>query len=375
MPAGLYGGRLTIDLNAIAANWCALKSRLKDGAECAATIKADAYGTGQDATGRRLYDEGCRTFFVAVPAEAVKLRQTLPQDTTIYVLDGVFKGTASILADHSLRPVLGSREEVLEWAAFCKAHGRFFPAAVHLDTGIHRLGLNKDEFNQAMHDPDIIGPFTPSLIMSHLACGAEPDHPMNRQQLEMFSQVTAPFSQIPRSLANSAGVLMGPDFHFDLARPGISLYGGKAIDTEPNQMRPVAKVEARIMIVRDVPQGDTIGYGAKQTAKRPLRNAVVAAGYADGMLRRAGSSDDRPGAFAMIGGYKAPILGRISMDMITLDVTDIPEDLVQRGALVEMMGPNVAAADLAAYAETIDYEYFTSLGRRFERVYGPLDSC
>ena len=165
---------------------------------------------------------------------------------------------------------------------------------------------------------------------------------------------------------------MGADYHFDVVRPGISLYGGKAIDDEPNPMTPVAKVEARIMIVRDVPKGDTIGYGAMHTAKRPLRNAVVAAGYADGMLRRAGSTDEDPGGFAMIGGHKAPILGRISMDMITLDVTDIPEHLLERGTYVEMLGPNVAAADLAAYAEPIDYEYLTSLGRRFARVYGPL---
>jgi len=374
LPASLYGGRLTIDPDAIAANWRALKARLGTGAECAATIKADAYGTGQDTTGRRLYAQGCRTFFVAVPTEAVTLRQSLPEDAIIYVLDGLFEGSAPILAEHNLRPVLGSYPEVAEWAAFCRDQGRSFPAAVHLDTGIHRLGLSRDEFLAAMSDPAITGPFTPSLIMSHLACGSDPAHPMNRKQLEMFSAVTAPHAHIPRSLANSAGVLMGPEFHFDLARPGISLYGGRAIDTEPNPMRPVAKVEARIMIIRDVPEGDTIGYGARQTARRPLKNAVVAAGYADGMLRRAGSTDDRPGGFGMIGGHKAPILGRISMDMITLDVTDIPPDLVRRGAFVEMLGPNVAAADLAAYAETIDYEYLTSLGRRFHRIYGPLDS-
>ncbi|GGB42967.1 alanine racemase [Roseibium aquae] len=374
LSTNLYGGRLTIDLDAIAANWRMLSSRLVAGGECAATIKADAYGTGQDATGRRLYDEGCRTFFVALPTEAVALRRTLPQDAVIYVLDGLFPGTAEIFAQHRLRPVLGCHAEVMEWAAFCNAQGRAFEAAVHLDTGIHRLGLSREEFQAVMGDDGITSAFAPSLIMSHLACGSDPAHPMNAHQQAMFAALTAPYASIPRSLANSAGVLMGPDFHFDLARPGIALYGGKAIDTEANPMRPVARVEARIMMVRHVPEGDTIGYGAKQTAKRPLRNAVVAAGYADGLLRRAGSTDDRPGGFAMIGGYRAPILGRISMDMITLDVTDVPEALVQRGGFVEMLGPDVAASDLAAYAETIDYEYLTSLGRRFERIYGPLDS-
>ncbi|MTI05504.1 alanine racemase [Roseibium denhamense] len=370
-PTGLQSGRLTIDLDALAANWRYLQGQLCKGAECAAAVKADAYGTGQEKACKALADAGCRTFFVAVASEGITLRQSLP-DAVIYVLDGLFPGTAPHFVEHGLRPVLGSIEELREWAAFCAAEGRSFPAAVHLDTGIHRLGLSAEEFTAALGDAELRASFEPSLNMSHLACGSDPDHPMNLRQLEKFRSVTAPFASIPRSLANSAGVLMGADYHFDMARPGIALYGGKAIDTRPNPMSPVAKVEARIMIVRDVPAGDTIGYGAAQTAQRPLRNAVVAAGYADGMLRRASSSNLRPGGYAMIGDYKAPILGRISMDMITLDVTDIPAELVQRGAFVEMLGPRVEAADLAAYAETIDYEYLTSLGRRFERVYGPL---
>jgi alanine racemase len=369
--SALYGGRLTVDLDAIAANWSLLRSRLAPGSECAATIKANAYGTGQAETAKRLFEEGCRTFFVAVPTEAMALRQTLPS-ATIYALDGLFPDTADLLLQHDVRPVLGSLDELKEWAALCRTAGKSFPAAVHVDTGIHRLGLSGDEFGTALADLELMGPFKPSLFMSHLACGSDPDHPMNQEQLARFTELTSPFKGVPRSLANSAGVLMGPDYHFDLVRPGISLYGGRAIDHGDNPMQPVAKVEARIMIVRNVPKGDAIGYGATQTAKRALRNAVVAAGYADGLLRRASSSDDRPGGFGMIGGHKAPILGRISMDMITLDVTDIPEHLVQRGGLVEMLGPNVAAADMAAYAETIDYEYLTSLGRRFERIYGPL---
>jgi alanine racemase len=369
--SNLYGGRLTIDLDAIVSNWSLLKGKVSDSTDCAAVLKADAYGTGQGKTAAALYQAGCRTFFVAVPTEALTLRASLP-DAVIYVLDGLFPGTADHFLTHEIRPVLGSLEELLEWAEVCKASGKNNAAAVHVDTGIHRLGLSPAELTRALGDNAVLGPFQPSLVMSHLACGSTPDHDMNRRQLKLFTETTAPFPHIPRSLANSAGVLLGPDYHFDLVRPGIALYGGLAIETEPNPMKPVAKVEARIMIVRDVPQGDTIGYGAKQTAKRPLRNAVVAAGYADGMIRRAGSTDDRPGGFGLIGGYKAPILGRISMDMITLDVTDVPEHLLQRGAFVEMLGPGVAASDLAAYAETIDYEYLTSLGRRFERVYAPL---
>ncbi len=370
-PSDLYGGRLTIDLDAIVSNWSLLKGKVSDSTDCAAVLKADAYGTGQDKTAAALYQAGCRTFFVAVPTEALTLRASLP-DAVIYVLDGLFPGTADHFLTHDIRPVLGSLEELLEWGEVCKASGKNNAAAVHVDTGIHRLGLSPAELTRALGDNAVLGPFQPSLVMSHLACGSTPDHDMNRRQLKLFTETTAPFPHIPRSLANSAGVLLGPDYHFDLVRPGIALYGGQAIETEPNPMKPVAKVEARNMIVRDVPQGDTIGYGAKQTARRPLRNAVVAAGYADGMIRRAGSTDDRPGGFGLIGGHKAPILGRISMDMITLDVTDVPEHLLQRGAFVEMLGPGVAASDLAAYAETIDYEYLTSLGRRFERIYAPL---
>ncbi|MCV0427265.1 MAG: alanine racemase [Roseibium sp.] len=371
IPSGLYGGRLTIDLDAISDNWAYLRGKLNGATECAAALKADAYGTGQEKAGQALFSAGCRTFFVAVPTEALALRQTLP-DAVIYALDGLFPGTAEHFVEHRIRPVLGSFEEVVEWAEFCKVAGKSFEAAVHVDTGIHRLGLAPAEFSAAMNDPDLIGPFEPSLIMSHLACGSTPEHPMNDRQLKLFREITEPFPQFPKSLANSAGVLMGSDYHFDLVRPGISLYGGQAIETATNPMKPVAKVEARIMIVRDVPKGDTIGYGARHTAKRALKNAVVAAGYADGLLRRASASDEQSGGFGMIGGYKAPILGRISMDMITLDVTDVPEKLLQRGAFVEMLGPNVAATELAAYAETIDYEYLTSLGQRFERVYGPL---
>lgn len=370
-PSDHYGGRLTIDLDAIAANWAFLRSKLKDGTECAATIKANAYGTGQDHVAKQLSDAGCKTFFVAVLTEAVSLRKTVP-DAVIYVLDGLFPGTEQHFIANNLRPVFGSFEELLEWIEVCKTAGKSLDAAVHVDTGIHRLGLSPAEFSEALSNPDVMGCFSPTLIMSHLACGSEPDHPMNRRQLDLFNEITDPLAHIPRSLANSAGVFLGPDYHFDLARPGISLYGGKAIDTMPNPMEPVAKVEARIMIIRYVPKGDTIGYGAHQTATRSLKNAVVAAGYADGMIRKAGSTDSAPGGFGMIDGHKAPILGRISMDMITLDVTDVPEHLLKRGAFVEMLGPNVAAADLAAYAETIDYEYLTSLGRRFERVYGPL---
>ncbi len=371
IPEPLVGGRLTIDRDAIAANWSLLKGRLKTGASCAATIKADGYGTGAAGTAKRLWQEGCETFFVALPQEGVVVRDALPE-ATIFVLGGLFPGCAGDLAGANLVPVLNSVPEVEEWSSFCRAESTRFKAALQLNTGMNRLGMEPEEFAAVMSDPELSNSFVPALLMTHLACGSDPEHPLNRQQLESFRAATDSYRHIPRSMANSAGVFLGEDFHFDLARPGISLYGGKAIDTAANIMTPVVRIEARIMQVRHVPKGQTVGYGGAETARRDTKVAIVAAGYADGLLRRAGSSDGRPGAFGWLGGRKVPLIGRVSMDMLALDVTDVPESEARRGSFVEMLGPNVAASDLAAYAETIDYEYLTSLGRRFERVYGPL---
>lgn len=367
----LAGGRLTVDLDAIAANWRTLSEHLRDGAECAATVKANAYGTGLAETAERLHQEGCRTFFVALPQEALHLREWLA-DATIYVLDGLFPGTAETYAAANLRPVLNSVPELEEWSAYCRATNTKLPAAIHIDTGMNRLGLSPDMFAQVMADDYLTDPFTPCLLVSHLACGSTPDHPLNRIQLETFRSATAGFPAIPKSLANSAGVFLGPEYHFDIARPGISLYGGKALDPGANPMSPVVCVEARILMVRDVAESETIGYGGMETATRTMRLAIVAAGYADGFMRRGGSSDKRPGGFGWLDGHRLPIVGRISMDMMALDVTDVPETVARHGIFVELLGPNVAASDLAIYAETIDYEYLTGLGRRFHRRYGPL---
>lgn len=367
----LSGGRLTIDPDAIAANWRILSDRLRDGVECAATVKANAYGTGLAETAERLHQEGCRTFFVALPQEALRLRETLP-GATIYVLDGLFPGTAETYAAADIRPVLNSVPEIEEWSAFCRAAKTPLPAALHIDTGMNRLGLLPDAFGQVMADDYLTGAFTPCLLISHLACGSTPDHPLNRIQLDAFRAATAEFPEIPKSLANSAGVFLGPDYHFDVARPGISLYGGKALDPGVNPMLPVVRVEARILMVRNVAAHKTIGYGGAETATRTMRLAIVAAGYADGFMRRAGSSDKRPGGFGWLDGHRLPIAGRISMDLMALDVTEVPETVARHGAFVELLGPNVAASDLAAYAETIDYEYLTGLGHRFYRRYGPL---
>ncbi|MBO6757051.1 MAG: alanine racemase [Roseibium sp.] len=367
----IAGGRLTIDTDAIVRNWRALRARLKPGSECGAAVKANAYGTGLTETGRALATAGCRTFFVALPAEALQLRAALPE-AVIYVLDGLFPGAASLYGEHHLRPVLGSLSELDEWDAYCRTGGDILPAALHIDTGMNRLGLRPDEFDRFCAEPGELLLNEGTLLMSHLACGSEVNHPMNDRQLDAFLQATAPHPGMRRSLANSAGVFLGPGYHFDLARPGIALYGGCATDDPDHLLEPVVKVESRILSIRHVPAGETVGYGAAETTQRNMKVAVVAAGYADGLLRLAGSSDETRGSYAMLEGHRLPLVGRISMDLIALDVTDAPEHLCHRGAFVEMLGPNVPAADLAAHARTIDYEYLTSLGRRFHRRYAPL---
>jgi len=364
-------GILTIDLEAIASNWRTLRAKLGPDTECAATIKANAYGHGLQEVAQRLASEGCGTFFVAVPDEAIKVRAALPQ-AVIYVLDGLFPGTEKTLADNDLRPVLGSRAELEDWADFCRTSGGKLASAIHVDTGMNRLGLRAEEFLAALDEPGLVDAASPSLLMSHLACGSEPAHPLNARQQALFSNISQKLPGVPRSLANSAGVFLGADYHFDLARPGIALYGGRALDDGPNPMRAAAKVEARVMSIRYLPKGETIGYAATWTAREDRKIATVSAGYADGLIRRAGSTDEEQGGHAWFDGHVLPVVGRISMDMTALDVTDVPEGVLQRGDLVEMLGPNVAASELASIAQTIDYEYFTSLGRRFTRVYGPL---
>ena len=240
-------------------------------------------------------------------------------------------------------------------------------AAVHVDTGMNRLGLSLHEALDLRRDEALLATLAPDLIISHLACADTPDHPMNRRQLALFSEVRAQFPDLPASLANSAGVFLGPDYHFDLVRPGIALYGGVAVQGITNPMRAVATLEARVLAVREAEEGETVGYGATQSLKVPTRLATLSAGYADGYHRLAGGSDERPGARVWVRGQRAPLVGRVSMDLITIDVTDIPG--VARGDWVELFGRHIAVDDVARQAGTIGYELLTNLGRRYQRVY------
>ena len=360
------GAFLTVDLGALAANWRKLATRAAP-AECAGVVKADAYGLGLEPVARALWNAGCRTFFVAHLIEGRGLRGALP-DAVVYVLNGLLPGTAAAFAEADLRPVLGSLPEIDEWAAFCRAAGPR-PAAIHVDTGMNRLGLRLAEAEARLATPNGLDGFRPSLLMSHLACADEPGHPLTARQLDAFRRIRSLLPGVPASLANSAGTLSGPEFAFDLVRPGIALYGCEAVDGRPNPMAPVVRLEARIIQLREAGPGETVGYGARFTLRRPSRIAILSIGYADGYLRAAGSSDERPGAEAAIGGRRVPLLGRVSMDLLAVDVTDLPAELPRRGAPVELMGPTIRVDEVARAAGTIGYEVLTRLGNRFSRNY------
>ncbi|MDF2996133.1 MAG: alr [Xanthobacteraceae bacterium] len=363
IPEAEAGGILTIDLGALSANWRDIAGRVAP-AECAAVVKGDAYGTGLESSAQALWEAGARTFFVALLSEGRRLRERLP-DAVIYVLNGLFAGTEESHRELRLRPVLGSLAEIACWSDYCAGLGTRLPAAVHVDTGMNRLGLAPSEAVGLAETREEIG-FELALLMSHLACADEPGHPLTARQLEDFRALAKLFPGVPASLANSAGSLSGTDFHFDLARPGVALYGGKArADMAP--LRPVVTLELRISQVRDVHAGETIGYGAAATAREPRRVAILAAGYADGIPRLAGSSDARRGAEAIVAGQRCPLIGRISMDLMAIDITALPEDTVRAGDLVTLLGDEIGVDELARHGETIGYEILTSLGRRYHR--------
>lgn len=360
-------GALLIDLGALRANYRALRDRAAN-SETAAVLKADAYGVGAARVASALEQEGCKTFFVATLSEARLLRAVTPR-ATIYVLDGLLPGTAAAFDAIGARPVLGSLDEIAEWGAFCDSRQVRLSAAIHIDTGMTRLGLSPRDAQTLASNPAMLAKFRAELIMSHLACADEEANPKNAAQLAVFEAVSALFAGVPRSLANSAGVLLSEKFHFQVTRPGIALYGGNADSSRPNSMRPVVSLYGRIAQVALAEAGETVGYGGAQTLRRKTRIATVSVGYADGIFRAVSSSDAREGPAAMAGDYHLPLLGRVSMDLMTYDATDVPEHLIRRGGWLELIGERVTVDDFAAFAGTIGYEVLTSLGRRYHRVY------
>ena len=364
--------RLTIDLAALADNWRDM-ARRSGAARAAAVVKADAYGLGIEDVGQTLYHAGARDFFVAVPAEGATLRAYAPE-ARIFVLSGVWPGAEGLFFDHDLVPVIASQEQLAFWMAVVAEHGDH-PCALQVDTGFNRLGLPLEDALALANDVSRPASLSPVLVLSHLACGDDPSAPMNRRQLEAFQRVSAAFEGIESSLSASAGIFLGSDFHFDLTRPGIALYGGEALNGVANPMRPVATAEARILQIREAKAGQTVSYGATCTLNRDSRLAIVSAGYADGYLRSLSGSGvtvreaGLPAAFGFIAGHKVPVVGRVTMDLTIFDVTDVPEDAIATGDYIELFGANMPIDEVARAAGTIGYELLTGLGLRYERRY------
>jgi alanine racemase len=365
-PAAQAGGILTVDLAAIEANWRALGRRVMP-AECAAVIKADGYGCGIERVAAALAKAGCKTFFVADLAEAGRARAVAPEQT-IYVLNALFPNTAAAYADLRARPVIGSMVELAEWDAFCNANQWRGGAALHVDTGMNRLGISANDAAALAHRIRSENHGI-TLLMSHLVSAQQPEHPLNARQIEAFREVRTLYRGIPSSLANSSGIFLGATAHCDVVRPGVALYGVNPTPGQSNAMQPVIELQAHIVQVRTVPRGETVGYDAAWTAKRATRIAVVAVGYADGYLRAASASDEAPGADAIVAGQCCTLAGRVSMDLLAIDVTDLPDSAARRGDLVTLIGGEMTVDALAGAGGTIGYEVLTGLGRRYHRVY------
>jgi alanine racemase len=359
-------GILTVDLDAVVANWRKLE---KTGvpAECAGVVKADAYGCGIDPVTRALAAAGCKTFFVATLDEA-RAARLATKSASIYVLDGFFQNCGDAFAQIDCKPVIGDLNELAEWDIFCRRTGWTGGAAIHIDTGLNRLGLTVVEA-QSLVPRIMAGDHGITLVMSHLACAETLNHPLNAKQVAAFRGIASQFSGVPASLANSSGIFLGSQFVFELVRPGAAVYGVNPTPEADNPMQGVVDLKARIVQIRNVERGDSVGYGATWTARRPTRLAIVAAGYADGYFRAAGSNDGTRGAEAVVAGKRCPVAGRISMDLLAIDVTDLPNNAVRRGHMATLIGDGVTVDELAHHFGTTGYEVLTSLGRRFARVY------
>jgi alanine racemase len=359
-------GILTVDLDAIVANWRKLDKAAVP-AECAAVVKSNAYGCGLRPVTQALAKAGCKTFFVATLDEARTARDAAPS-SVIYVLNGFIQNTGDAYAKIDARPVIGDLNELAEWDVFCRRTGWSGGTAVHIDTGMQRLGLTVSEA-QGLIPRINTGDHGFTLVMSHLACAESLHHPMNARQLATFREIASLFTGVPASLSNSSGIFLGPPFLFDMVRPGAALYGVNPTPESDNPMQPVVELKARVLQIREVERGEGVGYGATWTARRPTRLAIVSAGYADGYFRAGSSNDGTRGAEVVAAGRRCPVAGRISMDLMAVDITDLEKKAVRRGHMVTLLGDGITVDELAHHFGTIGYEVLTSLGLRFARVY------
>lgn len=356
------GAIAEINLSALCDNYRFLAGRVSGG--CAAVVKANAYGLGAEHIAPALAAAGCSQFFVASIAEGVALRAVLPQ-----AFIGVFYGVASredvaLAIAHNLSPSLNSMDQIARWQTAAKGAGRALPASLHVDTGMSRLGVSLSDARRLAEDSSLLEGMDIGLLMSHLACASTPEHPLNAQQCTRFADIRKAFPHMQASLANSSGVMLGVDYHFDLARPGAALYGINPTPDAENPMRTVVTLKSPVLQIRELDEAETVGYGATYQAPAGSRLATVAGGYADGLIRAMGHQGQ-----GYVNGYKVPVAGIISMDVTVLDISKLPRGAVQAGDMVEFVGENLPVDVVAERANTIGYEVFTAIGSRVQRVY------
>lgn len=361
------GTILTLDLGALVANWRLLQARA--GTQAAAVVKANAYGIGIEPAVTALAAAGCKSFFVAHLSEGIRARAVAP-DATVYILNGLLPGSCGAYAEHDLSPVLGSPEELREWAGFRTSGARARPAALHFDTGMNRLGLPAGDGPETIlalkSDIDAAGI---GLVMSHFASSEDEADPANARQMAAFAAIVAALPGIPASLKNSSSHFLKDCPSYQLTRPGYALYGGNPTPGQPNPMRAVVGLTSRILQLRDVRAGTQVGYNGRWTARRDSRLATICLGYADGYPRNASGTDTSPGGSAIVDGVACPFVGTVSMDLVIIDVTDLPATSVRRGDPVTLIGGALDLDTVGAGAKTIGYEILTSLGRRHARRY------
>lgn len=365
--SSLACGRLTINLAALADNYRLLAAKAAPTA-CAAVVKADAYGLGIDRVVPVLAQAGARVFFAALPEEGRKVRGLLDglgATADVYVLAGLLPGSETLYMNESVIPVLNDLGQAETWANL-SAHRNEgpLPCALHIDSGMNRLGLDLEELERLLARPDLLAALDLRVVMSHLCSADEPENPLNQAQHAIFSKVIARLPNSAASLANSSGIFLGARYHFDLARPGVALYGCNPTPGRPNPMHQVVTLEGKILQVRGIDAPQSVGYGATYRVTGPGRIATVGVGYADGYLR---SLSNKGRAFAQ--GVALPLVGRVSMDLTTFDISALADDSLKPGDWVELIGANVTLDEVGQAAGTIGYEILTDLGRRYHRVY------
>jgi len=367
MAGGYTGplGHLEVHLDHLRWNYLSLQKRLGKGTDCAAVVKADAYGIGAAEVVAELYKANCRHFYTAHMSEGIIAGKALNgRKANIYVLHGPSGGAAEEFSRHNLIPVLNTLGDIEYWSGVAKKSAHRLPAVLQIDTGMNRLGLVANEVTRLKNNISILKPLDIRYVLSHLACADQPDHPKNKEQLEKFKSLSRQLGlPSPLSFANSAGMFLGADYHFDQVRPGAALYGINPQSRSPNPMRGIVTFKARILQIKDVDRGETVGYGAGYQMSAAAKLAIVSAGYADGCLRSLTGN----GA-VYVGGRKCPVVGRVSMDLIAVDVTKVMP-LPDAGDWAEIIGEHQTVDDIADAAKTIGYEILTALGRRYKRIY------